>query len=40
MSSSAISRDEPDGTDPETETEDTEGDVDDLPRPARVGRPR
>ena len=40
MSTSAIPTDEPDGTDPETETDDDEGDVDDLPRPARVGRRR
>ena len=36
MSTSAPA-DEPDGTEPETETDDVEGDVDDLPRPARVG---
>jgi len=40
MFASAIPTDEPGGTDPETETEDGEGDVDDLPRPARVGRRR
>jgi hypothetical protein len=37
MFTSAISTDEPDGTDQKTETEDVEGDVDDLPRPACVG---